>query len=127
MRRLTPSYEARGLLEKLTSYDNANAGSGSVVNEVKYEYNGFMLLTKESQSHQGAVTASTPEVQYGYSDGSSNHARRISMTSPDGSRLDYEYGYLKSADDALNRVEYLKSGTAMGVDYSYLGVDQIVK
>ncbi|MBI4663653.1 MAG: RHS repeat-associated core domain-containing protein, partial [Verrucomicrobia bacterium] len=93
VRRLTRSYEARGLLEKLTSYDNATPGSGSVVNEVKYEYNGFMLLTKESQSHQGAVTSSTPAVQYGYTDGSNNHARRITCTSPDGTVLEYDYGY----------------------------------
>lgn len=54
--RVTRSYDVRGLLEKLTSYDNATVGSGNIVSEVKYEYNGFMLLTKESQSHEGAVS-----------------------------------------------------------------------
>src|SRR5262249_46361077 len=78
VRRISRAYEERGLLETLTSYDNASVGSGSVVNQIKYEYDGFMLLTKESQEHGGSVGSSTLKVQYGYNDGSSNNARRTS-------------------------------------------------
>src|SRR5438477_6606022 len=35
-RRITRSYESRGLLEKLTSYDNATVGSGTVLNEIQF-------------------------------------------------------------------------------------------
>jgi RHS repeat-associated protein len=121
--RITRSYEVRGLLQNLTSYDNATVGSGNVVNDVQYAYNGFMLLTNEYQSHNGAVnTVSSPQVQYGYASGSSNTARRTSMTNPDGTQLSYQYDVVGSAGDVLNRVAHLQSGNAMGVDYSYLGV-----
>jgi len=32
------SCEVRGLVEKVTSYDNATVGQGSVVNEVQFAY-----------------------------------------------------------------------------------------
>ena len=47
VRRITRSYEVRGLLQNLTSYDNATAGSGTVVNDVQYAYNGFIQLATE--------------------------------------------------------------------------------
>ncbi len=125
-RRTSRTYEARGLLETLTNYDNATVESGSIVNQITYEYDGFMLLTKEWQSHTGAVTADTPKVQYGYSDGSSNHARRTSLTYPDGILLNYKYGTTGSADDVLNRVKQLKSAKGLGVSYSFLGMDRMV-
>lgn len=57
---------------------------------------------------------------------SNNHARRTSTTHPDGTRLDYEYGDSGSAGDVLNRLDHLQSGTAMSVDYRYLGPSQPV-
>ena len=48
VRRVSTSYEVRGLVEKSTSYDNATVGSGSVVNEVVREYNDVGLLTKDA-------------------------------------------------------------------------------
>ena len=45
--RLTRSYEVRGLLSQSTGYDNAAVGSGNVVNDIQYAYNGFALLTTE--------------------------------------------------------------------------------
>jgi hypothetical protein len=86
----------------------------------------YMLLNREWQSHSGAVDSNTPSVHYGYGNGSSNHARRISMTYPDGVVLEYRYGTTGSADDAFNRVQHLQSGTSMGVEYSFLGVDRTV-
>jgi hypothetical protein len=41
---------------KLTSYDNATVGSGSIVNEVEFTYNEFGQVTQDAQSHSGAVT-----------------------------------------------------------------------
>ena len=60
-------------------------------------------------------TSTSPKVQYAYADGSSNHARRLSMNHPDNTRVDYQYGGTGSADDVLNRVAHLQSGTAIGV------------
>lgn len=50
VRRITRSYEVRGLLQNLTSYDNATAGSGTVVNDVQYAYNGCRLSARRSCS-----------------------------------------------------------------------------
>ncbi|MCW5555098.1 MAG: RHS repeat-associated core domain-containing protein [Verrucomicrobiae bacterium] len=122
VRRITRSYEVRGLLEKLTSYDNATVGSGSIVNEVQYEYNGFMQLTKEYQSHSGAVnTGSTPKAQYAYADGSGNYVRRTSLTYPDATAITSDYGSSNAVDDVLNRIKQLQLSSTVLVDYSYLG------
>ena len=52
---------------KLTSYDNATVGSGAVVNEVQFAYNGFAQRTRDYQSHAGSVNlSSTPQVQLTY-------------------------------------------------------------
>lgn len=84
VRRIATTYEVRGMREKITSYDNATAAQGNIVNEVQFEYNGFGQLTKDYQSHSGAVTTmSTPKVQYAYANGSATRcgrrARRIRM------------------------------------------------
>ena len=45
--RVSTTYDIRGLREKITSYDNATVGSGTVVNEVVYEYNDLGMPVKE--------------------------------------------------------------------------------
>jgi hypothetical protein len=87
----------------------------------KTECSAFGQLTSEPQSHSGAVTTGTPKVQYGYTNGSANHARRTSITRPDNTAIDLDYGSSGSADDVLNRLKQLKSGSTVLVDYSYLG------
>ena len=47
VRRISTTFEVRGMREKITSYDNATVGSGSVVNDVQFEYNGFGQVTKD--------------------------------------------------------------------------------
>ena len=127
IRRVTRSYEVRGMLATLTSYDNATVGSGSVVNDVNYVYDGFAQLATEYQSHNGAVnTGTSPKVQYAYADGSSGYARRISMTSPDGTVTGYGYGSAGGASDAFNRVEQITNGGKVVASYSFLGVNQPV-
>jgi hypothetical protein len=53
--------------------------------------------------------------------GSANHARRTSITRPDTTVIDFDYGSAGSADDAINRLKQLKSGSTVLVDYSFLG------
>ena len=36
VRRVSTTYDIRGLREKITSYDNATVGSGTVINELVY-------------------------------------------------------------------------------------------
>lgn len=128
VQRISRTYEVRGLLEKLTSYDNATVGSGSIVNEVQYAYNTFSQLVTEYQSHSGAVNTSTsPKVQYAYSDGSANHVRRTSLTYPSTKVVTYDYGTSNGGDDLLSRVAALKESTTTLVEYSYLGLSTFVR
>ena len=54
IRRLSATFEVRGLPSKLTSYDNATVGSGAVVNEVQFAHNGFAQLTRATSLTRGA-------------------------------------------------------------------------
>jgi YD repeat-containing protein len=129
VRRVSRSYEIRGMLEKLTSYDNATVGSGTVINEVQYAYNSFSQLITEYQSHSGAVnTSTTPKVQYAYDDGSANTIRRTSVTYADGRVVNYDYGSSSGMNDVLSRLASLIDDDATHLaDYTYLGLNQIVQ
>lgn len=128
VRRISRSYEIRGMVESVTTYDNATVGSGSVVGEVKSEYNDFSQLVREYQSQDGAVNPSTtPKVEYAYADGSANTIRRISQTYPDGREVEYDYGTPGGMNDVLSRVEALVEGATEPVRYKYLGLGEIVE
>jgi hypothetical protein len=49
LKRIGRTYEVRGMIEKVSSYDNATVGSGSVKNEVQLTYNDFSQLAREYQ------------------------------------------------------------------------------
>lgn len=129
VRRIGTTYEVRGLVEKITSYDNATVGSGTIVNEVQRGYNAFGQLTVEYQSHGGAVnTMTTPQVQYGYADGSANTIRPTSLTYPNGRILTYAYGTANGNNDAASRIESLiDDDTTHLADYVYLGLSRFVE
>jgi len=92
VRRISSTYEVRGMRESVTSYDNATVGSGSIVNDTKFIYNSFGLLTADYQSHSGAVnTGSTPKVQYAYASGSANTIRPTTVVYPNGRVVTYGY------------------------------------
>ncbi len=56
VRRLSITYEVRGLPLLMTSYDDSAIGSGNVLNQVKQQYNDFGQSVESAQSHDGAVT-----------------------------------------------------------------------
>jgi RHS repeat-associated protein len=121
--RIETSYDDRLRVEKVTSYD-ATTG-GNPVNEVQYEYNDFNQTTKDYQAHGGAVnTSTTPKVQYSYASGSNNTIRQTSMTYPDSRVVNYDYG--TGDGDKLSRIVTLKIGSTDIVNYSYLGLNQVV-
>lgn len=123
VRRISSTYEVRGMREKLTSYDNATVSSGSIVNETQFAYNEFAQLIADYQSHGGSVNTSTsPKVQYGYANGSANTVRLTSLTYPNGRVVTSSYGTTDGMDDASNRVASLvDDDTTHLADYSYLG------
>ena len=55
VRRISYGYEVRGMVNSVTSYDNATVGNGNVVNDVQNAYNDFGQLITQYQSHAGAV------------------------------------------------------------------------
>ena len=122
------TYEVRGLVTRLTSYDNATVGSGSIVNDVALEYNPFGQLIADKQSHSGAVGGSTPMVQYAYANGSANTIRPTTLTYPNGRAITISYGTSGGINDSASRVDGLiDGGTTTLVNYSYLGMGSAVQ
>jgi RHS repeat-associated protein len=112
VRRLSRGYSRSGRLDSISSWDDAEVGQGSAVNEVAFRYNGFGQLTRDYQSHAGAVAmASTPMVQYAYADGTNRHIRKLSTTYPNGREIAFSYGTSGSADDKLGRVHEIQDAS----------------
>ena len=123
VRRLSSDYEVRGLPLRLTSYDNATVGTGSVVNQVKFAYNSLAQLITDAQSHLGLVNSDTPKVQLSYADGGTNTIRPLTLRYPNNRVLNYGYGSTAGMNDALSRIGSLidNDGPATHLaDYSFL-------
>lgn len=130
VRRIETAYEVRGLVSRSTSFDSAAVGAGSVVNETKFEHNSFGQSVNTYQSHSGAVNVlSTPSVQTGYADGSSNTVRPATLTYPNGRVLTYDYGVSTSIANQASRIASLIDSDPASThlaDYSYLGLSRVV-
>ncbi len=102
VRRIATTYVARGMVEKVTQYDNATVGSGSVVDEVKYTYEdwGHISLFEQDRNSTVAGGGDDREVAYTYAKNTSgrNTVRRATMTLPSGATLTFNYA---SAGNAL--------------------------
>ncbi len=125
----TTSYDSQGNVYQMTAYGTKDGGA--VLNQVRDVYNGLGQLAGEYQSQSGAVTSSTPEVQYGYSDPSTG-SRMTTLIYPNGRIL--HYGYDGNAlDNAIGRVSYQADDNGSGsvgahiVDYAYMGAGTVVK
>jgi hypothetical protein len=128
--RIQTTYEVRGMVQNVTSFDNASVGNGNIVNDAQMAYNDFGKLATDYQSHSGPVnTATTPNVQYAYTDGSANQARPTTMTYPNGRVLNYSYGSSGSIGDALSRIQSLidNDGSTELANYSYLGLGSFIQ
>jgi RHS repeat-associated protein len=130
--RISTAYEVRGMPATVTSYDNAAPGSGTALNQCAMTYNSFAQLTKEQQDHNGAVSGSSPSVQYGYDSGasSSNEVRLNGLTYPNSRVITYSYGTSGGVNDLLNRVDTIQdttSGTTDLASYTYLGLGTVVR
>ncbi len=88
--RVSRTYEFRGMLAKITSYNSATGST--IVNESAFTYNEFAQLQVEGQAHGGAAGSGTPNVQYGYVGGTGNTIRPTNITYPDGRGLNFDYG-----------------------------------
>lgn len=78
MQRVSIAYNNRGQRETVTAYDAPSGGN--VINQVKFEYDAFGMMTADRQAHSGAVDGSTPSVTYAYTDGTGNVLRRTNSS-----------------------------------------------
>ena len=120
------SYEVRGMLQTVTSYDASDGGS--VVNEAEMTYNDFAQLAIDYQQHSGSVdTSSTTSVQYAYANGSANTIRPTGVTYPDGTVFGLSYGTTGGVPDLLSRAASLTWNSTTVCSYVYIGMNQFVQ
>ena len=127
VRRLSATFDVRGLVTKLTSHSNPTVGSGVVVNDVGLAYNSFGQVISDAQSHNLGVSGTTPKVQYSYANGSTNTIRPTTLTYPNGRALTIGYGTSGGINDAASRVDGLIDGATTLVNYAYLGLGTTVQ
>jgi RHS repeat-associated protein len=99
-----------------------------VVNQVKREFNGLGQLTSEWQEHAGAVTGSSPRVQYAYSAmaGGANHSRLTAVTYPSGYVLTSTYSTdFGGVDDRISRLSWVSDPGGVLESYWYLGAGTV--
>jgi RHS repeat-associated protein len=129
--RISTTYTSLGQRELVTQYDNATVGSGSVVDEAKFTYDGWGNLTKFEQDRNSAVGggADDYEVSYAYEKATTgrNTLRRTSMTLPNGTTTTFSYLSTGSLhDDVASRVTRVKIGDTILAGYQYNGLDSVV-
>jgi len=129
VRRISLEYNARGLMTKVGSYNNATVDSGTLVNEVARSYDAFNQMAQDAQSHSGAADAGTPKVAYTYADGSANTTRRLSLTYPSGKLVTLSYGVASSADDRLSRLAGVSLDGESGAlgEFTWMGAGRLVE
>jgi RHS repeat-associated protein len=121
VKKITRSYEVRGMLEQAGSW-----GTGSTpLNEVRFTYNPYSQLAQDWQAHSGPVDPGTLKVEYSHADGSDNTVRPTSLTYPDGTTT-ITTAYDGTAADALSRPEALQEGSATLCSYRYLGSNVVI-
>jgi RHS repeat-associated protein len=130
--RTETAYDAAGRGAAFTSYTTAARGGTTIRNQIVRTFNGFGQIMRESQSHAGPVTATTPVVQYGFSSGlTGNHSRPTALTYPDGRML--TTGYTAGIDSAISRPSNIMgqaavSQTALAIEtFRYLGAGTVVE
>ncbi len=125
VRRIEYGYDGQGNVNLLTSY-NASSG-GSIVNQVQRDVNGLGQITSDWQSHSGAVSGSSPRVQYAYSEMASgvNHSRPTTTTYPNGKVLTANYN--TGLDSNISRLTSLSDTSGTLESYDYLGVNTTVR
>ena len=105
-RRLSTIYNTRGMVDRVTTWDNPLVAFGTVLNQVQNLYNDFGQQTHSYQAHGGSVnTSTTLKVQYSYANGSANTIRMTGMTYPNNRGLTYSYGTANAMNDACSRIE----------------------
>ncbi len=139
VRRISTTYLSRGMVNKVTQYDNATVGSGSLVDDVKYTYDDWGNVYQfkqdvDSDLDGSALGRAAFQVDYAYGKATTgrNTIRRTGMTLPGATGVSFDYistgGRL---DDAASRVTRAGVDTTVAVkvpvaQYEYLGAARLV-
>ncbi|WP_197441605.1 RHS repeat domain-containing protein, partial [Thalassoglobus neptunius] len=128
VRSMARTYDVRGLLTSVWCTSSPAPGAGVSRNEIEWQYNGFGQVSRSRQEPTRTVATATPEVQYGYADGSANTIRPETITYPNGRELTYNYGTTNGMNDAMSRVEEIvdDDSTVLTAE-EYLGLSSIVE
>ncbi len=122
--RIQRTYEVRGMVASITSYDDPDPGEGNVLNQVVFEHDDLGRLVKDFQEHEGAKDANTLYVEYEYAP-AATALRLASVKYPNGRRTRYDYG--TTAGGALNRLDAIKDDDASTLAaYTWLGLGRMV-
>jgi RHS repeat-associated protein len=127
------AYDSVSRLQLATNY--SDVGGTTVVNQVKYTFDGWGNTVKEEQEHVGAVVpGTTASHQIAYADGASGgiakYVRPASMTYPNGRVVYFNYPAAGSTSigDHLSRIDNIANdagGAVQFAQYTYLGEDAI--
>jgi hypothetical protein len=93
-----------------------------VLNQVQESYDGLGNIIGDAQSHSGAVSGSTPSVNYSYSQST---GELESMEYPNGRTLNYSYA--SGIDASIGRLSSISDASGTLQSYGYLGLDTPVK
>jgi hypothetical protein len=97
-----------------------------VLNQVLLVYDNYSQLSKDYQSHSGAVnTSTTPYVGYAYADGTANTVRQTGIIYPNGNTI--TIGYVSDTSDELSRPDTILDGSTTICSYQYLGMRTVVE
>jgi RHS repeat-associated protein len=128
IRRISRTYDVLDRPVLVTSVDHPTVGSGTVKDEVKFEYGPFSTVTKLWQEWTGAVTGSSPKVEYAYQypTNGTTGLRRTSTTYKSGRVINDVY--TGTTNDALSRLSgrvHPTDGTVF--QDSFLGLNRLVE
>jgi len=136
VKRISTVYDDRGMVDTVTQYDHATAGSGSIVNQVDHDYEDWGRLSTLALDRNSAVTGGELSGTYGYYDVAWTYAkattgrntvRRATMTLPDARTITYDYQSTNDLHDAdMSRVTRVKIGAKVIATYAYNGVGTVV-
>jgi RHS repeat-associated protein len=133
VRRISTTYNSSGFRELVTQYDNATVGSGSVVDEIKYSFDGWGYVSKLEQDRNSAVGASGSvddyEVTYTWEKATLGvYTLRVDQyTTPSGNLIDFDYRTTNDLHDGeASRVTLVKDGSTAVAYYWYNGLDSVV-
>ncbi|HEX7900564.1 MAG TPA: RHS repeat-associated core domain-containing protein [Planctomycetota bacterium] len=131
IRRIEYGYD--DLSRRVTVGSYSATSGGTLLNEIRFSYDGWRQETGRTEGHEGTATGA-PGYTKSFSDGAvsgeAKYIRLTSMSYPNGRVVYMNYPSSGTVGDRLSRPDNLAhdaSGTTKFAQYTYLGLGRIVK